>query len=83
MSPTEALDTATLSTYAWAFGQGVLVDLTPCVYPLIPITVAVFGAKGVSRGRALFLASAYVLGMAALYTTLGILVALSGGQFGA
>jgi thiol:disulfide interchange protein DsbD len=43
----------------------------------------VFGAKGVSRGRALFLASAYVLGMATLYTTLGIVVALTGGQFGA
>lgn len=82
MSPADALDAATLSTYAWAFGQGVLVDLTPCVYPLIPITVAVFGAKGVSRGRALFLASAYVLGMATLYTTLGVIVALSGGQFG-
>jgi thiol:disulfide interchange protein DsbD len=77
------LQAATLGTYAWAFGQGVLVDLTPCVYPLIPITVAVFGAKGVSRGRALFLASAYVLGMASLYTTLGIVVALTGGQFGA
>jgi thioredoxin:protein disulfide reductase len=71
------------AVYAWAFGQGVLVDLTPCVYPLIPITVAVFGAKGVSRGRALFLAAAYVLGMATLYTGLGVLVALSGGQFGA
>ncbi len=72
-----------IAAYAWAFGQGVLVDLTPCVYPLIPITVAVFGAKGVSRGRALFLASAYVLGMAALYTSLGITVALSGAAFGA
>lgn len=82
LSP-ESIDTATLSTYAWAFGQGVLVDLTPCVYPLIPITVSVFGAKGVSRGRALLLATAYVLGMATLYTTLGIIVALSGGQFGA
>lgn len=81
--PSEALDASTLGTYAWAFGQGVLVDLTPCVYPLIPITVAVFGAKGVSRGRALFLASAYVLGMAALYTSLGVAVALSGNQFGA
>jgi thiol:disulfide interchange protein DsbD len=40
----------------------------------------VFGAKGVSRGRALFLASAYVLGMATLYTTLGVVVALTGGQ---
>jgi len=79
----DGLQAATLGTYAWAFGQGVLVDLTPCVYPLIPITVAVFGAQGVSRGRALFLASAYVLGMASLYTTLGIVVALTGGQFGA
>jgi thiol:disulfide interchange protein DsbD len=79
----DALDGATLGTYAWAFGQGVLVDLTPCVYPLIPITVAVFGAKGVSRGRALFLATAYVLGMASLYTALGVAVALTGGQFGA
>ncbi len=82
LSP-EGIDAIGLGTYAWAFGQGVLVDLTPCVYPLIPITVAVFGAQGVSRGRALFLASAYVLGMATLYTTLGIVVALSGGQFGA
>jgi len=69
--------------YLVAFGQGVLVDLTPCVYPLIPITVAVFGAKGVSKPRALMLATAYVLGMAVLYTSLGVLVALTGGQFGA
>jgi thioredoxin:protein disulfide reductase len=72
-----------VAAYAWAFGQGVLVDFTPCVYPLIPITVAVFGAKGVSRGRALFLASAYVLGMAVLYTALGVVVAMSGAAFGA
>lgn len=78
----EPLTTGGLAVYAWAFGQGVLVDFTPCVYPLIPITVAVFGAKGVSRGRALFLAAAYVLGMALLYTTLGVVVALSGVAFG-
>ncbi len=79
----EGFQSGIISTYLWAFGQGVLVDFTPCVYPLIPITVAVFGAKGVSRGKALFLASAYVLGMAVLYTSLGVLVALTGGQFGA
>ncbi|MCA9699351.1 MAG: thioredoxin family protein [Myxococcales bacterium] len=71
-----------IGTYAWAFGQGVLVDLTPCVYPLIPVTVAVFGAKGVSKGKALFLASAYVLGMAVLYTSLGLGVALLAGGTG-
>ncbi|RMH00345.1 MAG: DUF255 domain-containing protein [Deltaproteobacteria bacterium] len=75
-------DAGTLATYLWAFGQGVLVDLTPCVYPLIPITVSVFGAKGVSRGRALSLASVYVLGMALLYTGLGIAVSLTGAAFG-
>ncbi len=72
-----------LGAYATAFVYGVLVDLTPCVFPLIPITVAVFGAKGVSRARALFLASAYVLGMATLYTSLGVAVALTGDAFGA
>jgi thiol:disulfide interchange protein DsbD len=89
MTPTTVLallepvaDSGDLARYAWAFGQGVLVDLTPCVYPLIPVTVAVFGAKGVSRARALFLATAYVLGMATLYTSLGVLVASTGGAFG-
>ncbi len=75
-------DSGTLATFLWAFGQGVLVDLTPCVYPLIPITVSVFGAKGVSRGRALALASVYVLGMALLYTGLGVAVSLTGAAFG-
>ena len=84
MIPIAALpaDTSTLATYLWAFGQGVLVDLTPCVYPLIPITVSVFGAKGVSRGRALALATVYVLGMALLYTGLGVAVSLTGAAFG-
>jgi thiol:disulfide interchange protein DsbD len=71
-----------IGTYAWAFGQGVLVDLTPCVYPLIPVTVAVFGAKGVSKARALFLAGAYVLGMATLYTSLGVGGAMAAGGVG-
>ncbi|MEZ4450012.1 MAG: cytochrome c biogenesis protein CcdA [Nannocystaceae bacterium] len=82
-APAPLLDSGALGTYLWAFGQGLLVDLTPCVYPLIPITVAVFGAKGVSKPRALLLATAYVLGMATLYTSLGVIVALTGGQFGA
>ena len=37
----------------FALGYGVLTALTPCVYPMIPITVSIFGAKaGVPRGRA-------------------------------
>jgi thiol:disulfide interchange protein DsbD len=71
-----------LGTYAWVFAQGVLLDFTPCVFPLIPITIAVFGGKGVSKARALFLASAYVLGLATLYTGLGVLASLTSAKFG-
>ena len=45
MTRSEPAFSADLATYVWVFGQGVLVDFTPCVFPLIPITVAVFGAK--------------------------------------
>jgi thiol:disulfide interchange protein DsbD len=82
LSTADPAFSADLATYVWVFGQGVLVDFTPCVFPLIPITVAVFGAKGVSKARALFLASAYVLGMATLYTALGVVVGMTGARFG-
>jgi thiol:disulfide interchange protein DsbD len=67
-----------------AFGFGFLTSLTPCVYPMIPIVVAVFGARdeGVTRQKAFFLASAYVLGMGAMYASLGIVFGLIGKQFG-
>ncbi|HWN71666.1 MAG TPA: thioredoxin family protein [Haliangium sp.] len=67
-----------------AFGFGFLTSLTPCVYPMIPIVVAVFGARdeGVTRQKAFFLATAYVLGMGAMYASLGIVFGLIGKQFG-
>jgi len=63
-----------------AFGFGFLTSLTPCVYPMIPITLAIFGARGdnVSRGRAIALATAYVGGMALTYSILGLTFALLG-----
>jgi len=66
------------------FVGGVLTSLTPCVYPLIPITLSIFGARGdeVKRGRAIALAAAYVGGIAAMYTSLGIFFALAGRAFG-
>lgn len=73
-----------IGAYLYAFGQGVLVDFTPCVYPLIPITVSLFGAnENTSKAQALKLATAYVLGMAVFYTVLGVVTALSSAQFGA
>jgi thioredoxin:protein disulfide reductase len=70
--------------YLAAFGFGFQTSLTPCVYPMIPITLGIFGARGkdVSRGRALLLATSYVVGMGVTYATLGVIIALIGGQFG-
>ena len=65
------------------FLGGLGTSLTPCVYPLIPITVSVFGArKGDSHARALVLTSAYVVGMALVFSTLGVVAALTSRAFG-
>jgi thiol:disulfide interchange protein DsbD len=62
---------------------GVLISFTPCIYPVIPITVAVIGARGGgSKGRGFVLSLIYVTGMAATYTILGAIAALSGRLFG-
>jgi thioredoxin:protein disulfide reductase len=69
-----------------AFGFGFLTSLTPCVYPMIPITLAIFGARGedVSKRRAIMLATSYVGGMGATYSILGVTFAMIGkaGDFG-
>src|SRR5438094_1944369 len=70
-------------TFAVLFLAGVLTSLTPCVYPLIPITVSVFGARQVeNRTRSLALSATYVGGIALTYSALGIFAALSGKAFG-
>lgn len=74
-----------LSQYnpVWAlvlvFGLGVLLSLTPCVLPMVPIlSVVLAGQKDTSRGRGFLLALAYVTGMAAVYATIGVLAAKTG-----
>jgi len=63
---------------------GVGLNLTPCVYPLISVTVAYFGSHGRGRpGRTAMLATIYVLGIALSFSVLGVAAALSGGLFGA
>ena len=67
-----------------ALGAGLLTGLSPCVYPMIPITLAIFGVKaGTPRGRALALASAYVVGIAVTFGVLGTVCGLTGSKFGA
>ncbi|MFL5350341.1 MAG: protein-disulfide reductase DsbD family protein [Hyalangium sp.] len=68
---------------AVVFAGGLLTSLTPCVYPLIPITVSVFGArKAEGRGKALVLTSSYIVGMGVVFSALGVLAAKTGQAFG-
>jgi thiol:disulfide interchange protein DsbD len=66
------------------FLAGIATSLTPCVYPMIAITVSIFGARqSTSRGEAALLSTSFVLGIAALFTPLGLFAATTGGVFGA
>lgn len=65
------------------FLSGLGLTLTPCVYPLIPVTIGFFGAAtGRSRGVTVAHALVYLLGMALMYSALGVAAALTGSLFG-
>lgn len=78
----EAAAKGTGAAFLFALTAGLLTALTPCVYPMIPITVSVFGARNTSRPRALVLATTYVAGIATMFGTLGTTFALLGKAFG-
>jgi thiol:disulfide interchange protein DsbD len=66
------------------FLAGLALNLTPCVFPLIPITIGYFSQQTKDRkGSSFWLALAYVLGIALTYSTLGLIAALTGQLFGA
>jgi len=67
------------------FGAGLLLTFTPCVLPMVPILSGIIVGEGrtVTRGRAVLVSLAYVLGMAVAYTAIGIAAALSGSLFSA
>jgi thiol:disulfide interchange protein DsbD len=78
--------------YGWAmlwtllgiFAGGMALNLTPCVYPLIPITVSYFGGRsGQSRGSLLTHGLLYLMGLALTNSALGVAAALTGGMMGA
>jgi len=69
--------------YAAAFLGGILVGFTPCVYPVLPVTVGYIGCRsGGSRRRAFLLSAAYAVGMALTYAALGMAAGLTGSVFG-
>jgi thiol:disulfide interchange protein DsbD len=65
------------------FLGGLALNLTPCVYPLIPITIGYFGGQSEGNTNKLFLmGSFFVIGMAVTYSVIGVATALSGAVFG-
>jgi thioredoxin:protein disulfide reductase len=69
--------------FLFIFLIGLSLNLTPCVYPLIPITISYFGAQvSGNKGQKILLAIVYALGMSVTYSVLGLVAALTGGLFG-
>ncbi len=64
------------------FVGGMALNLTPCVYPLIPITISYFGGRS-TKGKPIVHAASYVAGIAVTNSLLGVFAALTGGLMGA
>jgi thiol:disulfide interchange protein DsbD len=66
-------------TFLLIFLGGLALNLTPCVYPMIPLTISYFGGrKAGGTGSLLGRAAAYVVGISMTYSTLGVTAALTG-----
>jgi thiol:disulfide interchange protein DsbD len=81
----ESLQHHPLLALATLFGAGLATSLSPCVWPMIPITAGVItGSAGVapSRRRVVGLTLTYVLGVALFYAVLGLAAGLTGSLFG-
>jgi cytochrome c-type biogenesis protein len=81
------LSSSPLTALPILFIAGVLTSLTPCIYPMIPITAAIVGGSSVGdaprpRARTVMLTFAYVIGLATAYASLGLFAGLSGTIFG-
>ena len=78
-----ALKQGSALAFLLVFIAGILSSLTPCVYPVIPITIGYIGGRAEGQKFKGFLLSLFlVLGIAIVYSTLGIVAAASGSVFG-
>ncbi len=81
----QALSNSPLLALGTLFAAGVLTSLTPCVYPMIPITASVISGtarENQTRARTIGLTLTYAVGLATLYAFLGMLAGLTGTLFG-
>jgi len=73
-----------LPTFFLVFLGGLALNLTPCVYPMIPITITYFGGQAQGKKGSIIAHSClYVVGMAVTYSILGVMAAKTGSLFGA
>ena len=80
-----ALQQAPLKALPLLFVAGLATSLTPCIYPMIPITAGVLGGAGAvgrSRRRTVLVTLVYVLGLALVYASLGLVAGMTGTLFG-
>jgi len=79
---TDALSHRPLVALVTMFGAGVATSLTPCIYPMIPITAGLLAGADASRRRTVGLTLTYASGLALLYAVLGVVAGLTGSLFG-
>jgi thiol:disulfide interchange protein DsbD len=80
----EALAKGGVWWFVSLFVGGLLLNLTPCVFPMLGVTLSIFGARRKEPlPKVVTNATLYVLGIAVMYSTLGVVAALTGGLFGA
>jgi len=80
----DAIGRGGLVAFVALFVIGLALNLTPCVYPMLGVTVSIFGARGAASTLQVFGAAVvYVLGMVVMYSSLGVVAALTGGMLGA
>jgi thiol:disulfide interchange protein DsbD len=79
----ELLRKSPLLYFLALFVGGLLLDLTPCVFPLVPVTMSIFAQQSDRRGGKIFLLAAlYVLGLATTFAAVGVVAALTGQSLG-
>ncbi|MBL7069287.1 MAG: sulfite exporter TauE/SafE family protein [Candidatus Omnitrophica bacterium] len=77
------LESGNAAAYLIALAAGILTSFTPCVYPIIPITIGYIGANSAgNRLKGFVLSLSYVIGIAVTYSILGGAAALTGKIFG-
>lgn len=86
-SITAQLSSSPLLAVGVLFVAGVLTSLTPCIYPMIPITAAIVGGQAVGEAqqpawRTPLLTLAYVMGLALVYASVGLIAGITGTMFG-